>query len=202
VDTVSTSASPLQSALGEIQLDSSGTNARVLVSVAELAIEIAREGREGRKIGTIFTIGAEDEVLQRSEVLILDPLSGHPSERRSIEDPDLRETVKELAQLDGGFIVSGDGEVLSACRYFEAQLSGIKQPLGLGSRHIAAASISAATGAIAIVVSESSIVRIYAGGRLVKEILPEVWLLHRHMSRITAPSLTKDDTENLAILGT
>ena len=91
--------------------------------------------------------------------------------------------------------------MLSACRYFEAQLSGIKQPLGLGSRHIAAASISAATGAIAIVVSESSIVRIYAGGRLVKEILPEVWLLHRYMSRITAPSLTKDDTENLAILG-
>jgi diadenylate cyclase len=201
VDTTSASTSPLQSALGEIELDSSGTAPHVLVSATELAIEIAREGREGRKIGTIFTIGAEEEVLQRSETLILDPLAGHPPQCRLIEDPDLRETVKELAQLDGGFIVSGAGEVVSACRYFEAQLSGVKQPLGLGSRHIAAASISAATGAIAIVVSESSIVRVYARGRLIKEILPEVWLLHRHMSRITAPSLTKDDTENLAILG-
>jgi RES domain-containing protein len=98
-------------------------------------------------------------------------------------------------------VVSGDGTLLSAFRYFEAQRSLVKQPLGLGSRHIAAASISAATGAIAIVVSESSIVCIYSRGQLVKEILPEVWLLRRHMSRITTPSLTRDDSENLAILG-
>jgi DNA integrity scanning protein DisA with diadenylate cyclase activity len=156
------SSTPLQSALGEIDLAASGADPEVLVAVTELAIEIAREGREGRRVGTIFTVGAEKEVLRRSETLILDPLAGHPVERCSIHDPDLRETAKELAQLDGGFVVSGQGDFLSACRYFEAHLPAVKQPLGLGSRHIAAASISAATGAIAIVVSESSIVRVYS----------------------------------------
>lgn len=195
------STTPLRSALGEIDLDTPEASAETLVAVTELAIEIAREGREGRRVGTIFTIGAEDDVLAQSETLILDPLAGHAAACLSVHDPDLRETVKELAQLDGGFVVSGDGTLLSACRYFEAHRSLVKQPLGLGSRHIAAASISASTGAIAIVVSESSIVRIYSHGRLVKEILPEVWLLRRHMSRITTPSLTRDEAENLAILG-
>lgn len=195
------SSTPLQSALGEIDLAASGAEPQILVAVTELAIEIAREGREGRRVGTIFTLGAEQEVLRHSGSLILDPLAGHPTARRSIRDPDLRETVKELAQLDGGFVVSGEGEFLSACRYFEAHLPAVKHPLGLGSRHIAAASISATTGAIAIVVSESSIVRVYSRGRLVNEILPEVWLLRRHISRLTHPLLTRDEGENLAILG-
>ena len=81
-----------------------------------LGIQIAREGREGRRIGTLFTVGAETEVLQRSRCLILDPLSGQPPSQRSIHDPDVRETVKELAQVDGGFVISGQGTALSACR--------------------------------------------------------------------------------------
>lgn len=96
--------------------------------------------------------------------------------------------------------MSGQGEFLSACRYFEAQLPALRQPLGLGSRHIAGASISAETGAIAIVVSESSIVRVFSRGHLVNEVLPEVWLLPRHMLRIAHPFLTRDEVENLAIL--
>jgi hypothetical protein len=53
------SSTPLQSALGEIELAASGAKPEVLVAVTELAIEIAREGREGRRVGTIFTVGAE-----------------------------------------------------------------------------------------------------------------------------------------------
>src|SRR4030095_6628520 len=45
----------------------------VLRSTIELAIEIAREGREGRKIGTLFVVGEEDSVLRLSHRLILDP---------------------------------------------------------------------------------------------------------------------------------
>jgi DNA integrity scanning protein DisA with diadenylate cyclase activity len=37
----------------------------VLESVLELALEIAREGREGRRIGTLFTVGKADEVVLR-----------------------------------------------------------------------------------------------------------------------------------------
>src|SRR5207237_2110332 len=72
----------------------------------ELAVEIAREGREGRRIGTLFTFGDADGVLARSRPLILDPLSGHTAEAKQIRDPNLRGTIKELAKLDGAFVVS------------------------------------------------------------------------------------------------
>jgi diadenylate cyclase len=51
----------------------------VLDTVIELAIEIAREGREGRRIGTLFTLGFADSVLRNSRALILDPIATHPA---------------------------------------------------------------------------------------------------------------------------
>jgi diadenylate cyclase len=191
---------PLQAILDDIDLRDSNVSPTTLTSVTDLAIEIAREGREGRRIGTLFTVGSEAEVLQHSRCLILDPLAGHPAQQRQVEDPDVRETIKELAQLDGGFVITGAGIALSACRYFESTLPRDEQPLGLGTRHIAAASVSAATGAIAVVVSESSIVRLYAAGALVAEILPELWLLHRYMPHIAEATLTSDRTHNLGIV--
>ena len=107
-----------------------------------LAVEIAREGREGRKIGTLFVVGDSGEVIKRSKPLILDPLHGHPDESKQIEDPDMRETIKELAQLDGAFLVSNAGVVLSGARYIDAASDNLDLPLGLGSRHVAGASIS------------------------------------------------------------
>jgi DNA integrity scanning protein DisA with diadenylate cyclase activity len=191
---------PLQAILDDIDLRDSNVSPTTLTAVTDLAIEIAREGREGRRIGTLFTVGSEAEVLQHSRCLILDPLAGHPAQQRQVEDPDVRETIKELAQLDGGFVITGAGIALSACRYFESTLPRDEQPLGLGTRHIAAASVSAATGAIAVVVSESSIVRLYAAGALVAEILPELWLLHRYMPHIAEATLTSDRTHNLGIV--
>jgi hypothetical protein len=38
----------------------------VLTSLIELAVEIAREGREGRRVGTLFILGDEEAVLARS----------------------------------------------------------------------------------------------------------------------------------------
>jgi diadenylate cyclase len=197
---MSDATSPLSLALGEIDLGPAAVSPEILRSVLDLAIEIAREGREGRRVGTIFTIGAEDAVLEHSSCLILDPLAGHPDEARSITDPDLRETVKELAQLDGGFVVGRDGTVRSACRYFEVVRPQRSQPLGLGTRHLAAASISASTGAVAIVVSESSVVRIYAAGELLTEVLPELWLLHRYMPHIARATITGDEERNLGVV--
>ena|SRR5215813_10301303 len=85
----------------------------ILESLIELAVEIAREGREGRRIGTLFTLGDEQTVLAKSKLLILDPLVGHPESPRHVSNPNLRGTVKELAQLDGAFLVSREGIVLS-----------------------------------------------------------------------------------------
>lgn len=151
----------------------------ILESLMELALEIAREGREGRRIGTIFTIGDERAVLARSRPLILDPLGCHAREKRSITDPNLRGTIKELAQLDGAFIVAEDGAVEAACRYLDASAEGVPVPLGLGSRHVAAASITRTTGAAAVVVSEAAMVRVFCHGDIVAEILPELWLMNR-----------------------
>src|SRR5215831_19472899 len=151
----------------------------VLESLVELAVEIAREGREGRRIGTLFTLGDEQEVLARSKPLILDPLLGHRESSRHLSNSGLRGTLKELAQLDGAFVVSGHGTVVSACRYLYAVTPEIELPLGLGSRHIAAANMSASTKAVALVVSESSVVRLFCHGELVAEIIPELWMMDR-----------------------
>src|ERR1700736_5059699 len=148
----------------------------VLESMIGLAVEIAREGREGRRVGTLFMLGDEDAVLARSRPLILDPLLGHPESSRHVANLNLRGTIKELAQLDGGFVVSHDGIVLSACRYLDAAAGEVDVPLGLGSRHIAAANMSAVTKAVGSVGSESSVVRLFCHGQLVGEIIPEIWM--------------------------
>src|ERR1700687_514761 len=114
----------------------------VLESLIGLAVEIAREGREGRRIGTLFTLGDEQAVLAKSRALILNPLEGHPEGVRHITDPNLRGTIKELAQLDGAFVVSARGVFVAACRYIDATGMPIEVQLGLGSRHMAAANIS------------------------------------------------------------
>jgi diadenylate cyclase len=158
----------------------------VLDSLIELAVEIAREGREGRRIGTLFTLGDEEAVLAKSRSLILDPLVGHPELSRHVSDLNLRGTIKELAQLDGGFVVSRSGIFLSACRYLDAVASSADVPLGLGSRHIAAANMSAVTNAVGIVVSESSVVRLFCHGKLVGEIIPELWMID-HATHLREP---------------
>jgi DNA integrity scanning protein DisA with diadenylate cyclase activity len=156
----------------------------ILESTLELALEIAREGREGRRIGTLFTLGKADAVMAASRPLILDPLVGHAPERTHITDPDLRGTIKELAQLDGAFVISAAGPVVAACRYLDASVEQIELPLGLGSRHLAAASVSQRLGAIAIVVSESGVVRVFHDGHLEAALIPELWLLDRHHAEL------------------
>jgi diadenylate cyclase len=162
----------------------------VLEPLINLAVEIAREGREGKRIGTLFTLGDEDAVLERSRPLILDPLLGHPEASRHITNLNLRGTIKELAQLDGGFVVSHDGIVLSACRYLDAVATEVDVPLGLGSRHIAAANMSAATKAVGIVVSESSVVRLFCHGHLIGEIIPEIYMME-HAAQLRGPVKTE-----------
>jgi len=153
----------------------------------ELAVEIAREGREGRRIGTLFTFGDADNVMERSRPLILDPLVGHTEQARQIRDPNLRGTIKELAQLDGAFVVSDQGIVVSACRYLDAAASDVALPYGMASRHLAGASISQVTDVVAIVVSESSMVRVFDDGKLIAEIIPELWLMDHYNVQLTAP---------------
>lgn len=169
-----------RSTLEDICTDREAVAPGTLEVVLGLALELAREGREGRKVGTIFTVGDTEAVLKQSRPLILDPLHGHPAERKRLDDPNMRETVKELAILDGGFVITNESVAVSAARYFNASAEDIDLPLGLGSRHMAAASITLHTQAVGIVVSESSVVRLFENGQIVSEIIPELWMLRRH----------------------
>jgi DNA integrity scanning protein DisA with diadenylate cyclase activity len=151
---------------------------RTVEEVLQLSVELAREGREGRKIGTLFVVGDVEETLRRSRPLLLDPLYGHPRELLQVSRPEFREMVKELAQLDGAFLVDDDGTFAAACRYVDVDVGSPSFfTQGLGTRHAAAASISASTRATAIVVSQSSIVRVYAEGEIRAEIVPELFLM-------------------------
>ena len=164
----------------EICSEKRGINPDTLREVIILAVEIAREGREGRRIGTMFVVSDSENVMKHSRSLILDPLYGHADHLKKLADTDMRETVKELAQLDGAFVVSDDGTIISACRYLDSFSEGINLPLGLGSRHMAAASITKLTNSVAVVVSESSVVRIIDDGVIVSEIIPELWMFKRY----------------------
>jgi diadenylate cyclase len=175
-------------------------NTLVLERTVALAVEIAREGREGRKIGTLFVVGDSEEVLRYSKPLILDPLHGHPDESKRIDDPDVRETLKELAQLDGAFVVSNEGVVVSAARYIDTVSEGVQVPLGLGSRHMAAASVSKKTNAVAVAVSESSTVRMFDDGELVSEIIPEIWMWDGYNTRLEGKTFTRQ-AEDIAVIG-
>src|ERR671918_73461 len=153
---------------------------RMFEEVIQLAVELAREGREGRKIGTLFVINDVDNVLAQSRSLLLDPLYGHANELLRVDRPEFRETVKEFAQLDGAFVLGDDGTFVSAGRYIDVDVSFPSNFMpGLGTRHAAAASISRTTKAIAVAVSQSSVVRVFAGGELRAEIIPELFLMSR-----------------------
>lgn len=143
-----------------------GLDLRVVERLLKLAVELAREGREGHPVGTLFVVGDTDTVMRHSRPAVLNPFEGHPEKDRNILDESLWETAKEFAQIDGAFIVRGDGCVTAAGRYVDTEGNVEVQP-GLGGRHIEAASITRQSKALAIVVSSSGTIRVFKGGRVI-----------------------------------
>ncbi len=144
-----------------------------LRSVVDLAVEIGREGREGKAVGTLFVVGSHRKVLPLSREGVHDNFRGYPRNERELSNPRVRESVKEIALLDGAFIVSSAGVVQSAGRILVAPARGLTLSKGLGARHWAAAAITKTTPAVAITVSESNgTVRIFQDGRVMLRIEP------------------------------
>jgi DNA integrity scanning protein DisA with diadenylate cyclase activity len=139
----------------------------VIECVLDIAVEIATFGREGRSIGAIFVIGDTANVLKNSKQITFNPFKGYDDKRKNITDPDVRESIKEFAQIDGAFVIRADGTV-NACGRLLLMPKGEVQILkGYGARHNAAAYITKQTNAIAIVVSESSgTVTVFKKGRV------------------------------------
>jgi hypothetical protein len=96
-------------------------------------------------------------------------------------------------------VVSEEGIVRAACRYLDASVGDVDLPMGLGSRHLAGASISKRLGVAAIVVSESAVVRVFDAGELIAEIIPELWLFRRHLQSHLRGPVTEEHVDDLAI---
>ena len=127
-----------------------------LKAVVDVAIEIGREGREGKPVGTLIVVGDARNVMVRTRQLGFDPFKGYRRKERNVRDFRVREAIKEIAQLDGAFVVARDGTVEAACRLIDAPMSGLTLPKGLGTRHWAAAAITEVTKSVAVVVSQSN----------------------------------------------
>jgi len=136
-----------------------------------LATQLAVEGREGRPVGVLFVLGDSDRALAQSRSLVLNPFQGHPEAERNILDPSLEETIKEFSALDGAFVIRGDGVVLTAGTQLVPSIAHSQLPSGLGTRHAAAAGITASTKAVAICVSQSTgTVAVFKSGQMVTDI--------------------------------
>lgn len=141
--------------------------------VVDLAVEVGREGREGKPVGTLFVVGDSRKVLACSRPVGFDPVRGYSRKERDLNDPRVREGIKEIAQMDGAIIVSPEGVVEAACRYLDCSAADVTLSKGLGARHWAAAAISRATNAVAVTVSQSNgTVRIFQNGEVVLRIEP------------------------------
>jgi DNA integrity scanning protein DisA with diadenylate cyclase activity len=128
----------------------------VFSAVLNLSLELAAQGREGRKVGTVFVLGDHEKVLQLSRQMIINPFAGYQEAERNILNPELKETIKEFTAIDGAFVIKDNGAIITAGRHLSAALESRDFPQGLGSRHIAAAGITSITKAVAIVISEST----------------------------------------------
>lgn len=145
----------------------------VMERALQLVLEIAAEGREGRAIGCTIILGDTTNVRPLTRQLVINPFRGYEEHERSILDPMLEQTVKELSLLDGAFIVDQRGFIHAAGTYLSPPSVDLALASGLGTRHRAAAAMTHATAAIAIVLSQSGgSVSVYRAGEEVLHVTP------------------------------
>lgn len=143
----------------------------VVRDVFEVAIELGKKGQKGKPVGALFVVGDAGKVMNKSR-----PLSYNPFEKSHVHvgDPIVNVMLKEFSRLDGAFVISDGGKIVSAYRYLEPAAEGVDIPKGLGARHMAGGAITRDTNATAIVLSESDgMVRAFKAGELIFELDPE-----------------------------
>jgi len=143
----------------------------VIRAVLQVVIELGRKGQKGKPVGALFVVGDAGKVMNKSR-----PLSYNPFEKSHVHvgDPIVNVMLKEFSRLDGAFVISDSGKIVSAYRYLEPSAEGVDIPKGLGTRHMAAGAITRDSNATAVVLSESDgLVRAFKGGELILEIDPE-----------------------------
>lgn len=147
------------------------TPSDVVETVINIALEIASEGREGRRVGTAFIIGDRTETSKYIRQLIINPFAGYSDQSRKITDPLIRETIKEFAQLDGAFVIDNSGTIITTGAYIDIESKETDLPPGFGTRHRNCAALTKETNSIAVVVSESGgVVRVFKEGRIIMKL--------------------------------
>lgn len=149
-------------------------------SVVEIATELGRGGGKGEPVGTAFMVGDTEKVMKLSHQLGINPYEGHES--ISILDQKNWEMIKRFAFLDGAFILDKEGYLIAAGRYLDADVE-VDIPSGLGTRHIAVASMTAATHSKGVAVSgEDGTIRVFEDGEIVAKIGPRSRILKEVLS--------------------
>lgn len=143
----------------------------VFDAILRLCVALGHEGKEGKAVGLLVTLGDHGEVLARSQQLVLNPFAGHSEDERCVLFPSARRAIREFSGVDGAFVIRADGVIVASGRYLLELAPEPAVPSGLGARHRAAAGITAASRTIAFAVSESSgDTRVFGGGRLLMTI--------------------------------
>lgn len=157
----------------DLQMLESSVPLQTIKTVIDLAVKIGLEGREGKAVGSLFVVGDTRKVLEHAKSSGCDPFRGYNRKERNLLDAKVQEDAKEVAQLDGAFIVTSDGVIERSRQMLEVLHEDLNMSKGLGSRHWAAAAITRRTKALAVVVSQSTgTVRLYQNGFLMMQIEP------------------------------
>lgn len=145
-----------------------------LKAVVDLALEIARDGREGHRVGTLFVVGDTKKVATLCQPMNFNPFRGYSEPDRDVRKKQVREQIKDIAQMEGAILIRKDGVAMYACMRIEAPSdASITLSMGLGTRHAAAARVTKATNAVAVSVSQSGgVVRLWHRGQIVLTIVP------------------------------
>jgi DNA integrity scanning protein DisA with diadenylate cyclase activity len=145
-----------------------------LAAALDVACRIGRAAKRGKRIGALFIIGDSRNVLKSGCQLVFNPFRGYSCAKRDLTQSEIHEMLVELAKLDGAFVVRGDGYIEAGGIYLAHGGVSVDVPQGLGARHMAAATTTARTNAVAVVVSATDgNVRIFCEGKLVLRIDPE-----------------------------
>jgi PAS domain S-box-containing protein len=143
----------------------------VFDAVFHICTEISIEGREGKSVGTTFLLGDADNVMAKSRQISLNAFEGQKPESRIVTNKDIKENIKEFAQLDGAFVIDGDGCIRAQSRYITVDTSNVSLPKGMGTRHNSVAAITQVTNTVGIVVSQSGGgITIFKNGLILKKI--------------------------------
>lgn len=140
-------------------------------AVLGICVQLGHEGKEGKPVGVLVTLGDAENVVKRSHQIILNPFEGHPEVDRCVMYPSARRALREFSGMDGAFVIRSDGVIVSAGTYLQDLAPEDTVPRGLGARHRAASGITGSTRCIAFVVSETTgDTRVFGGGRLLMTI--------------------------------